>query len=446
MAGRPGGRPDPARVVPDAGGAATGPGGRAGAAAVAIARSLCETAIWDEDGVECAWMGRADPEPPDPSGMSVSSVALGADLYSGTAGVGLFLAEMSRLEGDPVFAATAAGAVRRSCRHLALTPGQVSPLSFFSGHLGVVYAVHRLGDGGPGPDVRRETDELLDRVRESVDEPHHLDFLLGAAGAVPPLLWLAERGASADLADLAVKLGEELCRTATWSGEACCWDSRKASGEAFAFPPLTGLSHGASGFALALFELYRATGENSFLATARGALAYEDTLYSAGARNWVDTRMPHQRADGHVVGSFRVAWCHGGPGIALARARAAACDPDRREAHAATAKTALETTVTGTTPLLATHRYDASLCHGLAGLAETLAIGASMLDLPDYTSGAPTIADELMTRYAAGGNWPTGAPAGGPNPSLMIGNAGIGHHLLRLSAPDEVPPILLLTP
>jgi lantibiotic modifying enzyme len=48
----------------------------------------------------------------------------------------------------------------------------------------------------------------------------------------------------------------------------------------------------------------------------------------------------------------------------------------------------------------------------------------------------------LIARHAAAGDWPSGTPSGGPNPSLMLGTAGIGYTVLRLHDPNRVPSIL----
>lgn len=50
--------------------------------------------------------------------------------------------------------------------------------------------------------------------------------------------------------------------------------------------------------------------------------------------------------------------------------------------------------------------------------------------------------EELFGRYGAEGPWPSGTPSLGPNPSLMLGTAGIGYTLLRLHDPGAMPPVL----
>ncbi len=73
---------------------------------------------------------------------------------------------------------------------------------------------------------------------------------------------------------------------------------------------------------------------------ARGAFAYEDTLFDAKSATGADLRLPPR-----AHSAFARAWCHGAPGIALARLRAAALDPDRRDAYLAMARDGLATTL-----------------------------------------------------------------------------------------------------
>ena len=49
----------------------------------------------------------------------------------------------------------------------------------------------------------------------------------------------------------------------------------------------------------------------------------------------------------------------------------------------------------------------------------------------------------MIDRHARSGNWPSGLVSRGPNPSLMLGSAGVGYSLLRLYDPKTVPSVLL---
>jgi lantibiotic modifying enzyme len=114
------------------------------------------------------------------------------------------------------------------------------------------------------------------------------------------------------------------------------------------------------------------------------------------------------------------------------------------EYHIATARAALATTLDAIEEGLATPRCDATLCHGLAGLGEVALCAGQMLDDASYHDRAVAVGRTLIDRHASVGDWPSGAPCGGPNPSLMVGTAGIGYSLLRLHDPTGVPHILLV--
>ncbi|MGW5051249.1 type 2 lanthipeptide synthetase LanM [Actinokineospora sp. NPDC004072] len=72
---------------------------------------------------------------------------------------------------------------------------------------------------------------------------------------------------------------------------------------------------------------------------------------------------------------------------------------------------------------------DASLCHGEIGVLTAVAAYAG--------PGDPRL-DALTPPGRRGG-----APSGIATPGLLVGSAGIGHGLLHLAFPDQVPPVLL---
>src|SRR5208283_1656347 len=140
-------------------------------------------------------------------------------------------------------------------------------------------------------------------------------------------------------------LGEQLYRKAIRSGDVWSWDAEESSGAGTAQAPLTGMSHGASGIAFALLELHAATGRSQFLEAARGGFAYEDSLFDPKVGNWPDLRAAGDPGTAPLPPSHGRTWCHGAPGIALARLRAVALDPEHATAHLAMARAAITTTL-----------------------------------------------------------------------------------------------------
>ncbi|MGP0070081.1 MAG: lanthionine synthetase LanC family protein [Isosphaeraceae bacterium] len=414
-------------------------------AASRIGEGLCQSAYWDDSAGLCNWIGRSG-ELAEPGGPIIpTSAVLGPDLYGGSAGVALFLARLHAMTGEPEFRRTALGAIHRSIRQLGRSPipESPSPYSFFRGDLGVACAAWKVGVLTGHTGLQAEAVSILDRAAATVPASHPLDVLGGNAGAIPALLDLARTAGLDACLDRAVALGEALCRSATFRDGLSSWDPEAATGPGRAEAPLTGLSHGAAGIGLALFELHAATGRRDFLEAARGAFAYEDSLFDPDRKNWPDLRRRGRSSDiGQAPARFATAWCQGAPGIALTRLRAIELDPAGQEMYRAMARAALDSTLVEIDKKLENSGSDATLCHGLAGLMEVVLVAGRRLDDPAYLDRAREVGRALIDRHAADGNWPCGVPSGGPNPSMMLGTAGIGYGFLRLHAPEEVPSFL----
>jgi hypothetical protein len=418
-------------------------------AAARIGRSLCRSAYRDDRGGLCNWMGRSIPDGLDPDApIPPTASALGPGVYDGSAGTALFLGHLFAATGDVEVRGTALAAIRRSIRRLdrPTRSGATSPLSLHSGALGIAFAGRIIAVliGDPGLDA--EACSVLDRILERPELPRSPDLLDGIAGAIPALLATGRGPGLERCLSLAVRLGEELVRRAIRRDGSCAWPSDEELGVEMTSRPLTGLSHGAAGIGLALFELFATTGREDFLETARGAFAYEDSLFDARRANWPDLRLIGSSDRPDPGDDFAVAWCHGAPGIALTRLRAARLDRDRSDDYLHSARIAIATTLEAIDGQVEESDADATPCHGLAGLIEIAWTAGRMLDEPSWCARALAAAEVLIAQHAASDDWPSGAPSGGPNPSLMIGTAGIGYTFLRLHDPETVPSILLLTP
>ncbi len=157
-------------------------------AAIQIGRSLCRSAYWDREGRFCNWIGRSTDEVAQTDGMiTPASAALGPDLYGGSAGMALFLAQLDAAVGDDEFRRISDGAVARSIRQFERWPVKqpLSPLSFFSGDLGVAYVAWRMGNLTRSEERFAQAESILDRVVEAVSLPHMVNVIAGNAGAIP---------------------------------------------------------------------------------------------------------------------------------------------------------------------------------------------------------------------------------------------------------------------
>jgi hypothetical protein len=418
-------------------------------AAASIGLILCQSACWDRERLLCNWLGRSTAEvakPGDP--ITPTATAIGPDLYSGSAGIALFLAQLHALTGEPQFRRAAQGAIARSINQIHRLPASaaVSPLSLFCGHLGVAYAARKVAALAGCPEIDAQVAAILDSATLASSGYHERDLIGGNAGAIAPLLVLGRFPGLERCRSLAIALGDELCETAVGFETATDWASAQLPSHGIGTGSMTGLSHGAAGIGLALLELHAATRRADFLQTARAAFEYADSLFDPEQGNWADGKPKEEPAGVITRSTFSMAWCHGAPGIALSRLRAAALDPDLRDKHLAMGRIAIASTLRAIESNLQEPRSDTSLCHGLSGLGEVILIASQLLSELSCHHQANALGQALIDRYGSTGDWPSGVPSGGPNPSLMLGLAGIGYWLLRLHDPASVVPFLLLMP
>jgi lantibiotic modifying enzyme len=229
-----------------------------------------------------------------------------------------------------------------------------------------------------------------------------------------------------------VRCGERLLERAVPAGPGIGWILDLAGPD-----PLAGMSHGAAGIAWALLQLEEATGDagdGRFRRAALDALAYERSLFDAERRNWPDLRSGSRGPGGEP--HFMSAWCHGAPGIALAR-----LDGLGRLDDAAVRD---EIAVALATTLAEGFGRGHCQCHGDLGNLEVLSLAEERLGLDLGVEKARLLASTLADIRAHG--WRYGLPGRTEPPGFMVGLAGIGYGLLRQAEPRRVPPVLVLAP
>jgi lantibiotic modifying enzyme len=390
--------------------------------ALGLARHLAETAVWHQD--RCTWLGMTQDAEDGSDQVDFTFGTLGPDLYGGTSGVALFLAECCR--HDQALVETTLAALRQTFALAAATPGE-ERWGFYTGSVGVAWAAVQIGQRLRHPGLIDQGATVVGGLGAPPAELK-VDLLGGAAGAIPALLALAELLKEPGLRERAIELGSLIISKADRSGDPWSWPV--ATGEIEAIRPLTGLAHGAAGIGYALLELGHATGRSEFIAAGHQAYRYENQWFRPQSNNWSDFR-DH---DGDQAPAC-VAWCHGAPGIALTRMRAVRLGYSEYQGD-------VDAAMATTTAQLADRdewiEGDGSLCHGRAGLGEILRYGG------DSESAALVhqAARSTVERYGANwSDWPCGVRRGS-NPSLMLGLAGIGYAYLGLAEP-EVPCVLL---
>ena len=398
-------------------------------AASSIGRRLCRDAVWS-DG-QCNWLGWAM----EPHGGQWICVyrAMGSLIYDGSAGIALYLARLARVSGDTIIRATAEAALAQALSASASLEA-TGEYGFYSGLSGIAWACSEVG---------RELahEGLMARGRAAMRSAaclpprnDRLDLINGSAGLIPALLDEARRDNGEEFLLAAIRHGEHLVSVAARGEQGWSWDTLGMPGE----PHLLGLAHGASGVAWALAELGAATGRPDFLAAAKAALAYERSHFLPAQGNWPDLRSFVQSGPGGERPCM-LAWCHGAPGIGLARLALSALLPDE-PAVLEDAETAIRTTAAS----LSHGVGNFSLCHGGGGNADLLVQAAETLARPELRKIAEEAGTRALERFEeAGMPWPCGVPGAGETPNLMLGLAGIGYFLLRLYDARKFPTPLL---
>jgi lantibiotic modifying enzyme len=134
---------------------------------------------------------------------------------------------------------------------------------------------------------------------------------------------------------------------------------------------------------------------------------------------------------------FQSSWCHGAPGIGLARLGilTAEDDPGVESEWAA----AIETT--GVADILPVD----NLCCGNLGVCDILLTSAFGRNRPDLHASALKRASLVVHRAGEAGSFLlfAGVKESAFNPGFFQGTAGIGYELLRLARPTVLPSVLL---
>jgi len=403
------------------------------AAADDMGSRLCAEAIRHDD--RCVWLGDRQ-NGGSGTRRRFDTVSLDAGFYSGNAGVGWFLAELAKVSGEAIHRKTAAAALWQSLfqteERTQLTAG------FYSGEIGVAWALARAGDVLEAEEFVEGAGRVLSEARDKNEPRGNTDVIAGSAGAIPALLTMGARTNDDSLTEWAVELGDEMLGRAERSEHGWSWRTVSDVG-----PRLTGLAHGAAGFALAFARLFAATGESRFCQAAKEAMRYERHWYRDDVKNWPDLRGAVTDATPATTGlKFMRAWCHGAPGIALSRMVAAGALPDEEAGREA--DVALATTASSVSDFNRRGVGNFSLCHGAGGNADILLSAGRQLGRSELVELARETGAAGWERFGENRPaWPCGFAGEAHTPNLMIGLAGMGLFFLRLRAGAAIPSALL---
>lgn len=346
-------------------------------------------------------------------------------LYDGHAGVALFLAYLGYATADTRYTDLAAAALATLRVQVEQQRATFYYPGGFSGWGGIVYTLAHLGSLWQRRDLWQEATALAELAAARLKQDEQFDIIGGAAGYIGAVVALWRCTGDERLVAFMAHAADHLVAHAQPQDVGVGWIAPGMGGRA-----LAGFSHGAAGIAWALLLAAQITGNENYRAVARQALRYERTLFDADAQNWRDLRGAPDAGE-----HFMHAWCHGAPGIGLARL---AMQPLLDDAQ-------IPTEVAAALASTAAHGFGGghSLCHGDFGNLELLVAAATALQRPTLLAEARRLASTWLAAQPQTG-WRCGVPDGVETPGLMVGLAGIGYELLRLADPAATPSVLLL--
>ena len=348
--------------------------------------------------------------------------SIGPSLYDGTSGIALFFARLYEVTKDPSAFRLSLGAIRQALASL----DQVDVMQrggCFVGLAGIAYACIQVATILDNEYLLREGKRVAELIEFEAGSREY-DIISGRAGAVITLVNMANLLGDTEMLERAETLGKEIVNGADTVKDRSSWPSSRAT-DAFSF---TGFSHGASGIVYALLRLFESTHEIEYKKYAAQGIHYEQSWFSSSEGNWADLR--EVRSKRRVVPRYSTYWCHGAPGIALARMKASSVLGEQYEREFLIA---LDTTAKSISASLDTAWTNCCLCHGLVGNADVLKYSCRREQR--YQNILMQFAAMAARRYKGNpSQWPCGLPE--PSPGLMCGLAGIGMFFLHVNSPS----------
>ncbi|AOY80876.1 type 2 lanthipeptide synthetase LanM family protein [Moorena producens JHB] len=402
--------------------------------AIEIGNSLVASAIHTGDGynwIDLDYMFKAN---------RYQIQLLDDSLFTGRAGVSLFLAALGKITGEPEFKEVSLAALSPLRQSLKKAQGNGSLLELrldgiklgsilgLMGLGGIIYSLVKISQFLQEPALLEDAQQAAKLITaDLIAADQKLDIIFGVAGAIMGLLTLYQETGEKALLDKAVACGNHLLSQRT--------DTAPRAWKANNKTPLTGFSHGAAGNSFSLLHLYAATEDKAYLEGAKEGIEYETSVFDTSVRNWPDFLSLEQsnKID------FRDAWCHGSTGIGLARLGSSSIL--QTEEIYSDIEVALETS-----KQYALSSIDVDfLCCGSLGTSELFVVASQKLGNQEWLNTARKQAASVVARAKE-----NGAYAFLPHftksvfsPSFFKGSAGVGYQLLRLASPESLPSVLI---
>lgn len=336
-------------------------------------------------------------------------------LYNGLPGIALCYLYASDLFPNKPYKEMARhciNTIKNAYKSVKDTPYQ--PLGAYSGNLYTLAAFYRrTGDNS----LKTMILKTLAVMPKQIKSDEKLDVIGGAAGSLLILLSMQDILPQKTLLPLLRACAQRLLKQCPVPSEFS----------------MLGMAHGLAGMAYALHRYSLVAPDKHITAWISAALAYERSHFNPRQGNWPNFLLVNLKKASKP--SYDLSWCHGAPGIGLARlgmAKQWQDDVIQKEINRA-----INTTLKQGVGVFS------CLCHGSFGNLDFLALACETYQdaklKTAYLNAASTLLDSLEQ-----GGCQCSQLINAATPGLMTGQAGIAYALMRIAEPQAVPSILLL--
>lgn len=304
-------------------------------------------------------------------------------------------------------------------------------LSTFEGDIGKAYAYYYLGLLFNNKKYKNMSKKILLKSKDLINSDNQYDLINGASGYLMVASRIYKYEKDDDLYTILNMLGEHLINGVKEYGYSNIGWKNSVSQDSI----LAGMSHGNSGIALSLLELYKVTKDSRYYEVARKAILSENKLFSTEDNNWSDNRSRDNRKKMNFPDP--VNWCHGASGIGLSRVYMKSILGENFE---------WDKDIENAIRKILSEGFGGSdcLCHGSMGNLEFfISYYQTNPNKLKYLTMARKIGHHIISQ-AKNKQWYCGIPQKTPVFGLMTGMSGIGYQLLRLAYPNKIPSILTL--
>ncbi|MDZ5606025.1 type 2 lanthipeptide synthetase LanM family protein [Bacillus pseudomycoides] len=297
---------------------------------------------------------------------------------------------------------------------------ELIPIGAFTGASSYIYVLMNYYIVTKEKKLKEAACELATKLPQLLQKDKEYDIISGVAGAIVVLVGSYEIENDRIFLEVAKKCAEHLIKNSIED------DEDGISWIGISDVPLTGFSHGNSGYIYALTILNRHLKRKDYNEIISKGLKFENNHIYKNA--WLDKRMKNQEVSA-------ASWCHGSPGILISRLELAQY-PDSKISTQSNSdlKVALNNILEDG------FGREHSLCHGDIGNAMVLINYGRITKDESYINIGQNLLYESIVRGEVEG-LKCGVGNGVDSPNLMIGLAGVVYGLMY-AVNDKIPLLL----